>query len=341
MTNAATRATGGLNPEAQALLELFSSQGAKEFTDLGVLRARRTVERSVSLQGEWIPIDRVEDVLIPGAQSRIPLRLYHPAGSGSALDSSGVLILYLHGGGWVTGSVDAADRPCRMLAQATGAVVASVEYRRAPETPFPGPLEDCYSALQWCAAHAESLGIDPDRIVVMGESAGANLAAAVTLLTRERAGHPIAHQVLLYPCLLPAAGNPFDSYRDNASGYSLTAQAMLWFWDLYLPDAGQGENQLAAPLRARNLSRLPSATVITAEFDPLRDEGNSYATGLELAGVDVEAREFAGTIHGFFGMAGHLAEAQAAADVVAAALERRFALIRGDLHRFDASQHKC
>lgn len=312
----------GLTPETAALLALFASQGAKPFERIGLLRTRRVIGLSVALQGERVAVAGVEDLLADGPDGRIPVRIYRPEqDAGQA-----VLIVYLHGGGWATGSVDVADNPARMLAAATGATVASVDYRLAPETPFPGPLEDCYAAVQWLAARAASLGVDPTRIVILGDSAGANLAAATTLLTRERGGHPIAHQVLLYPCLLPARGTPFESYRENAVGYSMTAATMEWFWSLYLREESHGENPLAAPLQETDLGGLPSATVVTAEFDPLRDEGREYAARLSAAGVDTEVLEYAGTIHGFFWMAGHLEQAAQLASAIGTSLNRRFSL---------------
>lgn len=313
-------ANPGPNAETRALLELFESQNARPFEELGVLRARRVVELSVALQGERLPVGSVEDLLGEGADGSIPIRLYRPK-----IDAgNGMMLVYLHGGGWSTGSVEVADRPCRMLAAATGAVVASVEYRRAPESPFPAPLEDCYAALQWLAAEAPGLGRDPARIVLIGDSAGANLAAATTLLTRERGGHTIAHQILLYPCLYPAEESPFASYRENAAGFSLTAASMEWFWSLYLARPDDSQNPLAAPLRAKDLAGLPPATVVTAELDPLRDEGIAYAKNLRRAGVDVDLLQYPGTIHGFFWMAGHLSQASRLAESIGSSLRTRF-----------------
>lgn len=310
----------GPNAETRALLELFESQNARPFEELGVLRARRVVELSTALQGERLPVGAVKDLLGDGADGSVPIRLYRPENDGG----NGMLLVYLHGGGWSTGSVEVADRPCRMLAAATGAAVASVEYRRAPETPFPGPLEDCYAAVQWLAKQAGVLGVDPARIILVGDSAGANLAAATTLLTRERGGHPIAHQILLYPCLYPAQESPFASYRENAAGFSLTAASMEWFWSLYLARPEDSQNPLAAPLRANDLSGLPPATIVTAEFDPLRDEGIAYAKSLRRSGVAAELLQYSGTIHGFFWMAGHLSQARGLAASIGRVLRDRY-----------------
>ena len=326
-----------LNAETTAVLALFASQATKPFEELGVLRSRRMVDLSTSLQGERVRVASVEDVLAEAYEGvnvgasraegirRIPIRLYQPAARESGGDAPlRPLIVYFHGGGWATGNVEVADRPARSLCQGTGAVVASVEYRLAPEAPFPGGLEDCYAAVQWLAGHAEQLGFDSNKIVVFGDSAGGNLAAATTLLSRERGGHPIAHQILLYPALAPAEGSPYPSYAQNSSGYSLTRASMKWFWEMYLASAADALNPLAAPLLAPDLVGLPSATILTAEFDPLRDEGAAYARRLREVGNDTELVEFTGTIHGFFWMAGHLSQAAAIIGVIADALRRRF-----------------
>ncbi|TFD62186.1 alpha/beta hydrolase [Cryobacterium suzukii] len=326
-----------LNAETAAVLALFASQATKPFEELGVLRSRRMVDLSTSLQGERVRVASVDDVLaevcegdnvgesMAAGTRRIPIRLYHPV----VTESGGgpqprPLIVYFHGGGWATGNVEVADRPARALCQGAGAVVASVEYRLAPEAPFPAGLEDCYAAVQWLSRHVEQLGVDPDKIVVFGDSAGGNLAAATTLLSRERGGHPIAHQILLYPALAPAERSPYPSYAQNSSGYSLTRAGMKWFWELYLASAADALNPLASPLLAQDVSGLPSATIITAEFDPLRDEGAAYAQRLRDVGSDAELVEYAGTIHGFFWMAGHLSQAKTIVGVIADALNRRF-----------------
>ena len=292
--------------------------GTRPYPAMGVLRSRAVVESSTWMQGDKIAVPGVHDVLVAGPAGRLPARVYHPEP-----ESVLPLVLYFHGGGWVTGSVAVADRPCRALAMAARAVVVSVEYRRAPETPFPGPAEDCFAALSWVATHARELNADATRLVVAGDSAGGNLAAATALMSRDRGGPPIAHQLLMYPCLLPAERSPFQSYRDNADGYMLTREDMEWFWAHYLgsdPDTG---SPYAAPLRAPNLRGLPPATIVTAQFDPLRDEGNAYARRLRDNGADVESIEWPGAIHGFFWMAGELVQARELTTHVGAALRRR------------------
>ncbi len=300
-------AGSALAPEARYLLDRLETMGMRPYAELGVLRSREVVESSRWMQGDKPAVAGVRDLLVGGAAGLLPARVYHPR-SGEALP----LVVYFHGGGWVTGSVAVADRPCRALAVAAGCVVVSVEYRLAPETRFPGPAEDCYAALCWLVEHAAELPADPDRCAVAGDSAGGNLAAATALMARDRGGPAIAHQMLLYPSLAPAAASPFDSYRENARGYLLTRGDMEWFWSHYLArgsDQGDAVHPYAAPLHASDLRHLPPTTIVTAQFDPLRDEGNAYAERLRADGVAVESIEWAGMIHGFFWMAGELPQA--------------------------------
>ncbi len=229
-------------------------------------------------------------------------------------------IAWFHGGGWVCGSVEQSDITCRRLAAAAGAVVVSVEYRRAPEAQFPAPLEDCLAATRWCADHAADLGGDPRRLVVGGDSAGGNLAAAVALAVRDAGDGPtIAFQLLVYPVTDARCDSP--SHAENGVGYLLTSAGMRWFWDHYLGDRpGAGDDHLASPLQAPDLSGLPPALVITAEYDPLRDEGEAYAQRLAEAGVEVRCSRYDGMLHGFFGMGLLFEEAGHAVDEAAAAV---------------------
>lgn len=292
-----------LTAQCRRLLDRFEQLGVLPYDQLSVLQAREVVSASRPLQGEPVDLPLVEDVLAPGSCGELPVRIYDPA-PGTCLP----LVVYFHGGGWVTGSVDIADTPCRALAAATQCVVASVEYRLSPETKYPGPAEDCYAATQWLASTCRRWDADPRRLVVCGDSAGGNLAAAVTLMTRDRGGAPITAQVLLYPPLAPGDGSEFPSHRENAEGYGLTSGSMEWFWSHYLRSPEDGRRPYAAPLRAPDLSGLPSALVVTAEYDPLRDEGIAYAERLRADGVDVHCISYDGLIHGFFWMAKPLDE---------------------------------
>lgn len=240
------------------------------------------------------PIHAVRDLKVRGAQDELLVRLYSPSAARNL-----PLIVFFHGGGFVIGNVDMYDDLCKLLANYSGCAVASVEYRLAPETPFPGPLEDCYVALKALETQGDELGIDPTRLAVAGDSAGGNLAAATALLARDRKGPALRYQGLIYPCLDPECGS--DSAKSLATGFMLTRSGMLWFWGHYLKTAQDKTNPLATPLKA-NLAGLPPATVVTAEFDLLRDEGEAYADRLRAAGVEVTGRRYAGMIHGFASM---------------------------------------
>jgi acetyl esterase len=288
-----------LDPQVQALLEEMDKQGLPPFEQMSPTFARSVAMGFRDLQGEPQNVAEVRDILVPGPVGKLPVRIYDPD-PGKMLP----LLVYFHGGGWVIGDIEVVDRPCRALANAAQCVVASVNYRLSPETKFPGPVEDCYAATSWLAAHAAELGADPARVAVGGDSAGGNLSAAVTLMARDRNGPKLAFQLLIYPVTAPAKGTTFASYTENAENYLLTRAAMEWFWDHYLTAEAEGGNPYASPLFAADHGRLPPAMVITAEFDPLRDEGMAYARKLREAGVDVKTSYYEGLIHGFFWMAG-------------------------------------
>jgi acetyl esterase len=240
------------------------------------------------------PIHSVTELTVPGAQGSLRVRLYRPSAAPGL-----PLIVYFHGGGFVICTLEMYDDTCRMLANYSGCAVASVDYRLAPETPFPGPLEDCYAALQSLAGRAAELGVDATRLAVAGDSAGGNLAAATAILARDRKGPALRFQGLIYPCLDPTCNSP--SQRAFAEGYMLSRAGMLWFWKQYLQSAGDSANPVAAPGRG-DLTGLPPASLITAEYDPLRDEGEEYADRLRAAGVEVTGRRYLGMIHGFASM---------------------------------------
>lgn len=295
-----------LKPEVQGLLEEFEAQGLPPFDQMSVSQARDVAGAFRDLQGEPEEVGEIRDILVPGPAGNLPVRVYHPS-PGTPLP----LLIYYHGGGWVIGNIEVVDKPARALANASQCVVAATQYRLAPETKFPGPVEDCYAVTSWLAEHAGEVGADAGKLVVGGDSAGGNLAAAVALMSRDRGGPEIAYQLLIYPVTAPARGTQFDSYRDNADGYLLTRGSMEWFWDHYLASPEDGNNPYASPLKASDLSGLPPAMVITAEFDPLRDEGSAYADRLQEAGVQVKVSRYDGVIHGFFWMAGVLPDGRA------------------------------
>jgi acetyl esterase/lipase len=254
---------------------------------------------------------------IPGPGGSIPVRIFRPAGP-----TPWPLLVYFHGGGWVIGDLDTTDLRCRVLADWGRCVVVSVYYRHAPEHRFPAAIDDAYAGTLWAAEHATELGADAERLAVCGDSAGGNLAAAVTLLARE-GGPRIMFQNLVYPVV----DHDFSraSYVQNASGFGLSQDTMRWYWDQYVPDESARDNPLASPLRADDLSGLPPAFIQSAEFDPLRDEGEAYAERLQAAGVPVILKRYDGVIHGFIGQAGEFDIGKRAVLDAATALRSAFA----------------
>jgi acetyl esterase len=238
-------------------------------------------------------------------RSGVPARVYVPQRAQPA-----PLVVYLHGGGWVLGDLDTHDDTCRRIATGGSCTVVNVGYRLAPENPYPIPLEDCFAAVSWSSEHSADLSADPGAIVVAGSSAGGNLAAAVTLMARAAGAPQIAGQILIYPVIDPRMDT--ESYRLFGSGYGLDRDQMKWFWSSYVPDERARHEPLVAPCLSESLAGLPPALVITAEFDPLRDEGEQYARALRAAGVRVKLHRYEGQIHGFVPMRGVLADADAA-----------------------------
>jgi acetyl esterase len=280
-------------------------KGAPSLTQipLALLRAGSALPRA-----EPVPLPHVEDRTIPGAASDIKVRIYRPR-----TEATLPLLVYFHGGGFVLGDLDTHDSICRGLAQAADAVVMAVDYRLAPENPFPAAPDDCFAATSWAASHAAELGIDPTRIAVGGDSAGGNLAAVVALRARDEGGPALKAQLLVYP-VTDNHLHPTRSMIDNGDGYFLTREAMLFFDKHYFADPAHMVHPHFAVLRVEDLAGLPPSYVLTAEYDPLLDEGEAYAARLAAAGVPVEQVRALGVIHGFFGMAGIDRGAQAVLD---------------------------
>ena len=304
-----------LAPEEKQLLDSIPDDGPELF-QLGVEGAREALATMLTTANPE-DVARVENRTFPGPAGDVPVRIYSPAGDGPH-----PALVFFHGGGWVLGDLDTVDGPCRSLTNQAGCVVVSVDYRLAPENKFPACLDDCTAAVRWVSENAGALGIDGSRIAIGGDSAGGNLTATVALQNRDAGGPALCHQLLIYPVTDSRRNTP--SYTTNGEGYFLSAAAMEWFWDQYLNDASEGENPLASPIRASDLSRLPPATVITAEFDPLRDEGEAYAEQLASAGVAVESKRWEGTIHGFFGMPDLLQKGKEAIAYAASRLRESF-----------------
>jgi acetyl esterase len=287
-----------LDPQARAVLDTIAALGLPPAEQGTPEQARANfVTQRRALDGPPTPIRSVEERRIPGPGGELPLRLYRPA-ERRPLPT----LLFFHGGGWVIGSIDTHDPICRDLADRSGCLVVSVEYRLAPEHRFPAAAEDAYAATRWVAEHAGEVGADPARLAVGGDSAGGNLAAAVALMARDRGGPPLAFQLLIYP--VTDRGIETPSYRENAEGYGLTRDRMAWFWNQYLSRPADADDPYASTLRAESLRGLPPALVVTAGYDVLRDEAEQYAARLRADGVEAQVARYPGLVHGFFGMTG-------------------------------------
>ena len=305
-----------LDPQMKQVMEQVATLGLPEAHTVSPAEARANAKKRPRAPGPEVA--EVEDRTIPGPDGDVPVRIYTPEGSGPF-----PILAWYHGGGWVIGDLESADGTARNLCVGGQCVVVSVDYRLAPETKFPGPAEDCWSATTWAVTNASSINGDPSRLAVGGDSAGGNLAAAMCLMAADRGGPEIALQLLVYP----VTDVNFDtvSYSDNGEGYSLSKTGMQWFWDHYINGDKDAANPYAAPLQAKSLAGQPPALVITAEFDPLRDEGEAYAKRLREAGVETTATRYDGMIHGFFGMGAVVDKGQQAVDEASAALRNAFA----------------
>lgn len=304
-----------VDPQLQPLLDLLATSGVPPITTLEP-DAARALMAAMKRNARPVEVHAVTDHTADGPGGDVRVRVYTPEGDGPF-----PLLVWLHGGGWVLGSVDESDPVARGLSVAGGCVVASVEYRLAPEHPFPAGLEDCWSALRWCVEHADALRVDPTRVAVGGDSAGGNLAAVCTHLARDTGGPDLCFQLLVYPVVDFDLTTP--SMVDNAEGYLLSRAVMEWFYDHYT-DPTQRTDPRAAPLRADDLSGLPPALIITAEYDPLRDEGEAYGRRLAEAGVPVTVSRYDGMIHSFFSMTAFADRAVEAEAEAGAALRRAF-----------------
>lgn len=281
-----------LDPQAKVYLEMFNQMPALHSMEAQAVRDLFALAPPVEV--ELAPLASVEDRLIPvGNDADIKVRIYTPEGEGPF-----PLFVYYHGGGWVIGDLETADASCRMLANRTERVVVSVDYRLAPEYKFPIPVEDSFAALKWVKENASEINGNAFKIVVGGDSAGGNLSAAMTLLSHEEKGPKIEAQILIYP--VTSLTYDTKSYFEFQEGFGLDRDLMIWFGNYYIKGEEDAKNMLAAPLEAENVSGLPPAYVITAEFDVLRDEGQAYAEKLRKAGVQVEAICEEGLVHGYF-----------------------------------------
>src|SRR5579859_4270051 len=308
--------TSVIDREARAYLQQTASLGLPPLSEQGAVEARRLQSlRAASLAGELEQVAHIEDGSLPGPGGQISFRLYSPAP-----DRTLPVLLYMHGGGWVVGDLDTHDSVCRALARRAECVVLALDYRLAPENPFPAAVEDAWAGLSWLRDHATDVGADGGRIAVGGDSSGGNLSAVLAQRSRDRGGPRLSAQVLIYP----VTDCDFDtrSYREAATGYGLTRDSMLWYWNQYLPDEAKRVSPDASPLRATDLSGLPPALIITCKLDPLASEGAAYAEALRSAGVRVEHIHEPDMIHGYIRMAGVVSRARKSWDEIAKFLRR-------------------
>jgi acetyl esterase len=303
-----------VTPEVQTILDAIAAIETAPTHEQTPEQVREAYT-ALSGMGTKAEVESVTDRAVPGPRGDIPVRVYRPVDAGH--DPLPVLV-YLHGGGWVIGDIETHDPTVRRLVSGAGVVAVSVDYRLAPEHPFPAAVDDSLAAIRWVADNAGDLGVDPARLAVAGDSAGGNLAAVACQQLRD-SGPPVAFQLLIYPVTDATMSHP--SIDENAEGYFLTKESMIWFCEHYLGD-GDRTDPRVSPLHADEeaLAGLPPALVITAEFDPLRDEGQAYAARLEAAGVPATASRYDSVIHGFFSMSDMIPEGKAAIDEACEAL---------------------
>jgi len=310
--------TRRFHPQVQAIRDRLEAEPVAPLYTLPIEAARaRDVKAATTTAGSLEPVAHVSDFVIPGEAGDLAARVYRVA-DGAKLPA----LVYFFGGGWSLGTLDTSDAVCRMITNRARCASIAVSYRLAPEHKFPAAVSDCYRGLSWVAAHGDELGIDKDRIAVGGDSSGGNLAAAVALLAKERGGPRLIHQLLVYPNTDAAADTA--SMREMTDELFFNVKSVKWYWGMYLDTQEDGANPLASPLRAADLSGLPPATVITAEFDPLRDESELYAKRLAEHGVPAEVIRYDGVMHGFFTMVGILDTASEAVSAAATRLASAF-----------------
>ena len=308
-----------LDPQVRHVLGLVEKAGYPEFWQVSPKEARELFDKTAPvLDAPFEEVARFEQIRAPGPAGELRVNLYAPKP-----EAAGPLplLVYFHGGGFVVGSLESYDRLCRALANRAGCLIASVDYRLAPEHRFPAAPDDCIAAARWLAAHAAEIGADPARIAVGGDSAGGNLAAVTALQARD-GGPKLAFQLLVYPCAGARQDEP--SHFAFAEKLLLTRKSILWFYDHYVASAADRSDWRLAPLLAPDLAGLPPALVIVAGHDPLRDEGVAYAERLKAAGVPAELANYDGMVHGFFSLSGAIDAGKRAIDQSAAALKRAF-----------------
>ncbi len=307
-----------LHPQARALLDLIDQRAAPAVHEQTPLEARESYRaRRFFTQPDAQPVAQVRELTADGPHGPIAMRLYRPTPETS---SALPVLVYFHGGGWVIGDLDTHDALCRALANGSGCAVVSVDYRMGPEHRFPAAVDDCLAATYWVRRNAAALNVNPDKLAVGGDSAGGNLAAVIALAARNAGDLPVAYQLLIYPATVQRRVT--RSGAVNGQGLLLTVDSMRYFHDHYIDDDRHDHDWRAAPLLCDDLGRLPPALVLTAGFDPLRDEGIEYAHRLTQAGNRATLVSFERQIHGFITMGKVIDEAEEAVAMCAAALKR-------------------
>lgn len=300
-----------LDPQAQAFVTSVTDAGFRPFETMTPAEARMAIRPFGTLGGAPEGVASIDHTFIPGLTADLPVWIYRPDGGG---DGPMPGLIFFHGSGWVIGNVEVCDCVSRSLANRTGCVVFAVNYQKAPEHKFPVPLDDCYVATRWVFDNASALGLDAARIGVIGDSAGGNLAAAVTLRARDEGGPKIAYQVLVHPAVQYGWDTP--SAVANAEGYLIQRASLEWFWNHYVSSPSDALHPYCSPLAARDHSNLPPAFIACAEYDPICDDGRHYAEKLRAAGVPVEFRLYEGMIHGFLWMSGIFDQSKALLDEI-------------------------
>jgi acetyl esterase len=311
-----------LHPQAKSFLDQLAAMGGTPMDQMTPVEARADREKAAAafraMAGPLQPVTHIEDRTIPGPAKPIPVRVYSPDPNRRL-----PVLVYFHGGGWVIGNIEQVDPQCRALANQAQCVVVNVDYRLAPEHKYPAAADDAFAVVRYVAAHPDEFSIDPARIAVGGDSAGGNLATVGCLMARDQGGPKIAFQLLVYPV------TDYDDNRAStnkfAEGHLLTKTMMSWFWGHYVSSPEQGREQYASPINAKSLAGLPPAFVLTAECDPIRDQGEAYAERLRQAGVSVKAKRYEGAIHVFFNLGGVIDSGKEAIADSAAALRDAFA----------------
>lgn len=303
--------------QAQQFLKLLEDRASTH--ELSVAENRQRATAFQQFAGEKISLAAVENRQISVADGSIGIRIYR-----ASQQEQQPIFIYIHGGGWVLGDLETADAPCRQIAALAKCIVVSIDYRLAPEYPFPTPIRDCYAAIRWIKDNAKTFGGDEKRLIIGGDSAGGNLTAVITQLARERKDVSFLAQVLLYPVTDTALNTA--SYEENAEGYFLTKSNMEWFIQQYVPENINKKDPLIAPLNAEDFTSLPPALVVLAQYDPLRDEGMHYAEKLKQANVPVKVSCYEGMIHGFFWMPGLFSKGQQAIHEVAQFSQKYFSI---------------